>query len=138
MMESYNDNLHKGATGKLYEYSRELRKGATEAEKKLWDKLRNRKLVGLKFRRQHPLDKFIADFYCHEKRLVIEIDGEVHDNLRAKENDTGRTYDLKELGITVIRFRNEEVINDIEKVVKKIADTALIIAEKADDKKNGK
>ena len=71
MTESYNDNLHQEAVGKLYQYGRELRKESTEAEKLLWTELRNRKLNGLKFRRQHPLDKFVADFYCNEKKLVI-------------------------------------------------------------------
>ena len=71
MTESYNDNLHKAADGKLYEYARDLRKNETSAEDLLWRNLRNRKLNGFKFRRQHPLDKFIVDFYCHEKKLAI-------------------------------------------------------------------
>lgn len=78
MVESYNDNLHKGATGKLYEYGRELRRTSTKAEKILWEHLRDKRMNGLKFRRQPPLDKYIADFYCHEKKLVIELDGSVH------------------------------------------------------------
>ena len=120
-IENYNDNLHKNATGKLYEYGRELRKGSTEAEKVLWEYLRDKKLNGLKFRRQHPLDKFIADFYCHEKKLVVELDGNVHDKKGIQQYDQVRTYDLEELGIRVIRFRNEEVINDPGNVIKKIA-----------------
>lgn len=118
--ENYNDNLHKNATGKLYEYGRELRKGSTEAEKVLWEYLRDKKLNGLKFRRQHPLDKFIADFYCHEKKLAVELDGSVHNEKEIHQYDEARTYDLNDLGITVIRFRNEEVINDVENVIKKI------------------
>lgn len=97
MTDSYNDNLHKGSIGKLYEYGRELRQVSTEAEELLWQNLRNRKLNGLKFRRQHPLDKFLADFYCHEKKLAIEVDGAVHDANDAKEYDKGRTFELKEL-----------------------------------------
>lgn len=75
---------------------------------------------GLKFRRQHPLDKFIADFYCHEIKLVIEVDGSVHDSEDAKLYDAQRTYELKELGITVARFRNEEVLEKMEDVLKRI------------------
>lgn len=120
MAESYNDNLHKGAVGKLYEYGRELRQSTTEAEKILWEHLRNRKLKGLKFRRQHPIDKFVADFYCHEKNLIIELDGGVHDVKENKEYDANRTFMLNEIDITVIRFRNEEVINEIEEVLQKI------------------
>ena len=124
MAESYNDNLHKGAIGKLYEYGRELRQSSTEAEKILWEELRNRKLNGLKFRRQHPLDKFIADFYCNEKKIVIELDGGVHDEKEVKEYDANRTYMLGELQITVMRFRNEEVLNDFKTVLKKISEFA--------------
>ncbi|MEJ0106852.1 MAG: endonuclease domain-containing protein [Bacteroidota bacterium] len=101
MTGSYNDNLHKGAIGKLYEYSRELRQVSTEAEKLLWAELRNRKLNGLKFRRQHPIDKYIADFYCHEKKIVIEVDGVVHDKKENKEYDQARTIELDKLKINV-------------------------------------
>src|SRR5258706_10402671 len=106
MSEEYNDNLHKGAIGKLYQYGRELRQSSTKPEKILWDCLRNRKLDGLKFRRQHPLDKFIADFYCHEKKLVVELDGAVHDEKANADYDEARTYELAGSGIKVIRFRN--------------------------------
>ena len=120
-IENYNNNLHKNATGKLYEYGRELRRGSTKAEQVLWEYLKNKKLNGLKFRRQHPLDKFIADFYCHEKKLVVELDGNIHDEIEIQQYDQARTYDLKEFNITVIRFRNEEVLNNVENVIKKIA-----------------
>jgi very-short-patch-repair endonuclease len=120
MSKEYNDNLHKGAIGKLYQYGRELRQSSTKAEKILWEYLRNRKLDGLKFRRQHPIDKFIADFYCHEKKLVVELDGAVHDDKMNAQYDEARTYELKGSGIKVIRFRNSEVENDIVVVLKKI------------------
>jgi len=92
----------------------------TEAEEILWKHLRNNKLNGLKFRRQHPLDIFIADFYCHQRKLIIELDGDIHDTLEQKEYDDGRTFELEEKGFTILRFRNEEVINDIENVLYKI------------------
>jgi len=120
MTDSYDDNLHKGAIGKLFEYSRELRQVSTEAEKLLWAELRNRKLNGLKFRRQHPIDKYIVDFYCHEKKLVIELDGSIHDKKENKEYDQARTIELGGLKIKVIRFRNDEVENGIGKVLEKI------------------
>lgn len=127
MAEDYNNNLHKGAIGKLYQYSRELRQSSTKAEKILWEYLRNRNLGGLKFRRQHPIDKFIADFYCHERKLVVELDGAVHDDKMNAQYDEARTYELKGSGITVIRFRNSEVennilsvLNEIRKVIEKI------------------
>ena len=120
MAEEYNDNLHKGAIGKLYQYGRELRQSATKAEKILWEYLRNRNLDGLKFRRQHPIDKFIADFYCHENKLIVELDGAVHDDKMNAQYDEARTYELKGAGIKVIRFRNSEVENNISFVLNEI------------------
>lgn len=122
MAESYNDNLHKVATGKLYQYGRELRQDSTDAEKLLWAELRNRRLKGLKFRRQHPLDKFIVDFYCNEKKLVVELDGAVHDEKINKDYDEARTALLAGLNVFVLRFRNEEVINNMKEVLKKISE----------------
>ena len=92
----------------------------TLAEKVLWDKLKDRSVFKHKFRRQHPIDKFIVDFYCHRLRLAIEVDGSVHDNPDNAEYDLNRTFELNELGITVLRFSNEEVLEEMEKVVGKI------------------
>lgn len=128
MTDSYGDNLHKGAMGRLFEYSRELRQTSTEAEKLLWERLRNRKLNGLKFRRQHPIDKYIADFYCHEKKLIVELDGAVHDINENAGYDKARTVELGGLKINVIRFRNEEIDNSMESVLKKIAEFADVLS----------
>ena len=124
MPESYNDNLHREAIGKLYQYGRELRQESTEAEKLLWKELRNRKLNGLKFRRQHPLDKFIADFYCNEKKLVVELDGSIHDGKINKDYDKSRTAMLEGLNVIVLRFKNEEGINNIKDVLNRIREVA--------------
>ncbi len=120
MAESYNDNLHKKASGKLYQYGRELRQSSTNTEKILWDCLRNRKFEGLKFRRQHPIDKYIVDFYCHERKLVIELDGSSHDDNATAQYDIARSHDLLGLDIRVIRFKNSEVENNIEFVLAEI------------------
>jgi very-short-patch-repair endonuclease len=92
----------------------------TEAEEILWEHLRNNKLNGLKFRRQHPLDIFIADFYCHQRKLIIELDGGIHDVLNQREYDEGRTFELEGKGFKILRFRNEEVIKDIDSVLYRI------------------
>jgi len=131
MPESYNDNLHEGALGKLYQYGRELRQESTEAEKLLWAELRNRKLNGLKFRRQHPLDKFIVDFYCNERKLVIELDGSVHDKKINKEYDDARTAMLAGLNIIVLRFKNEDVTSNLKGVIGKISDAADMLNRNA-------
>ena len=70
-MDNHNDNLHKNADQKLYEYAKEMRTNATKAEDLLWQCFRNKKLANLKFRRQHPLDKYIADFYCTKKNWLL-------------------------------------------------------------------
>lgn len=96
--------------------ARELRKGETEAEKIFWERiLKNKKLLGLKFTRQKPLDCFIADFYCASLGLVIEIDGEVHKFQKDRDKERDRML-AEKFGLKIIRYKNEEVLNDIEKV----------------------
>ena len=83
-------------------------------------KLRNRNILGFKFRRQHPLDKYIADFYCHKAKLIIEIDGGIRNQLENIEYDKNRSYELENLGIKVLRFTNKEVNENLEMVLKVI------------------
>lgn len=109
-----------GAPPHVFEKARELRKTMTPAEKMLWNYLQKRKLMGYRFRRQHPLSEFIADFYCHTAKLVIEVDGGIHKLYRQKEYDIKRSEELNRFGITVIRFTNEEIENDINTVLKRI------------------
>lgn len=97
------------------EKRRYLRKNMTEPEIKLWQYLRNEQL-GVKFRRQHSIGEYIADFYCTKLKLVIEIDGGSHFNDEAIEYDSIRTNFFKSLGIEVIRFNNDEVMTNIEGV----------------------
>ena len=105
---------------------RELRHKSTRAEKLIWEKLRNRNLYDKKFLRQHPLyydydgkeSFFISDFYCHEEKLIVELDGLYHEY--RLNDDKERTDILNVLGIKVIRFKNIEVENNIEEVLEKI------------------
>ncbi len=117
---SYNQNLFYGATPLIHQRARELRKQMTPSERKLWKQLNYKKILGFRFRRQHPIDKYIVDFYCHELRLVIEIDGSVHDSIDAKEYDEGRSFELQEFGIQMLRFKNEEVQMNLAGVIKRI------------------
>ena len=103
--------------GYIYALCRELRKEQTNAEGLLWAALRNRQLEGLKFRRQHPLGRYIADFYCAERRLVIELDGAVHDLTDQQEYDRIREDIIRAQNLTVLRFRNEAVETDLEGVL---------------------
>ena len=99
---------------------KELRNDMTEAEKILWEYLRNRKLAGFKFKRQYSVDAFIIDFYCPKVKLGVELDGEVHFTDEAKEYDENRTGFLSDFGIEIIRFKNDEVVNNVEMVLNKI------------------
>ncbi len=120
--DSYEYDFYYGASAETKARAAELRKNMTYAEKILWQKLNNRKIYGLKFRRQHPVDIFILDFYCHEKRLAIEVDGGIHNSSDQKEWDENRTFELNELGITVLRFTNEEVVDRTKEVIKSIVE----------------
>lgn len=97
-----------------------MRNEMTHAEQAVWGLLRSNKMLGYRFKPQHPIDIFIADFYCHELKLVIEIDGGIHRTKEQKEYDIGREAELERFDIRVIRFTNEKVENDIEQVRKEI------------------
>ena len=98
----------------------------TPAELTLWESLKQNRLDGFRFKAQQPVNYFVADFYCHKARLIVEVDGDVHDLPDQAEYDTNRTYVLNELGLTVIRFRNEEVLNQLESVLDKIRQLLLV------------
>jgi very-short-patch-repair endonuclease len=102
--------------------AREMRKKATTAEKLLWSLLRDRQLHNAKFRRQHPLGNYILDFYCHESRLAVELDGGGHAEPEQQELDRKRTEWLNEQGITVLRFWNNEVMENTSGVLERIAE----------------
>lgn len=124
------ENLFKGAVSTLFENAHHLRLvDKTKAEEILWQELRNRKVENCKFRRQHPIGKFIADIYCHEKKLVIEVDGGYHNKEEQKEYDEARTQVINEYGITVIRFTNDEVLNNIQSVLNKIRQSLNITTD---------
>jgi chorismate synthase len=107
----------------LKDFAKQNRKNATEAEDKLWQEVRNRKIDGLKFRRQHPIAGFIPDFVCLEQKLIVEIDGGYHDKRDQTRYDEARSEWLKEHSYFLIRFSNEEVLQQIDSVLKKIRET---------------
>ncbi len=99
---------------------KELRNNPTQAEEFLWNYLKNSKLNGRKFRRQHSIGNFIVDFYCPKERLVVELDGAVHFNDKAIEYDKHRTKYLENKRINVIRFENQEVMYNLDSVLEQI------------------
>lgn len=104
----------------IVEIARELRQHQTKAEKVLWQQLRNRKLNGYKFRRQHYIERYVVDFYCAEKMLSVELDGKIHLDPEQALRDKERSLRLKEIGIKELRFTNEEIFDDIKNVLLKI------------------
>jgi ATP-dependent DNA helicase RecQ len=102
--------------------ARELRHNSTKPESLLWSVLRGGRLGGLKFRRQHPVGPFVADFYCHRAKIVVEVDGITHD--QSAEYDQRRTEYLQRQGLRVIRVINDDVLGDLEAVARYIAGEA--------------
>ena len=109
--------MHLGASGVIFSKAKELRTNMTKAERILWEALRNGKRNDFKFRRQHPIYTFIADFYCHKAKLIIEVDGGLHKMIENKERDENRTIELEKYGLTVIRFSNEDILNNLDNVL---------------------
>ena len=104
----------------LVETARKLRDKSTPAENIFWEIVRNRNFLGLKFRRQHQIGSYVVDFYCDEKKLIIELDGKIHDTSSVKKKDQKRDAYLKSLGMNIIRIRNEKILTGIESVLDEI------------------
>ena len=108
--------------------SRALRRTPTAAEEKLWYLLRKRRHFALKFRRQHPIGSYVADFYCHELKLIVELDGPVHEEEFQRAHDENRDANLLAEGYTIFRFTNEEIFQDAESVLDRIMDQAMLLS----------
>lgn len=112
-----------GLVSPIKEKAQDRKKNPTQAESILWEFLKGKKLGGYKFRREHIIDEYIADFVCLDRKLIVEVDGGYHNDPEIRKNDEFRTQFLKEkFDLNVIRFSNEEVINETEAVLKKIKD----------------
>ena len=128
-------SMHYGAPKEIFQIAERLRRDMTVTEKMIWEKVSNKQL-GVRIRRQHPIWKFIADFYCHEVKLVIEIDGGIHLRAENKEYDISRDIILKEFQIEILRFTNDEVMKDTSLVIEKIKSTIEKLKQKAVQKSN--
>src|SRR5688572_13303423 len=116
--------MFEGASHIIFENAKHLRKNMTDAEKVLWTYLRTG-INGLKFRRLHPIGFYIADFYCHKAKLIVEIDGSIHIKKEVKENDEKRQKELESWGYFTVRFTNQQVLKERDDVVKKITEQIL-------------
>ena len=119
----------------IFQIAERLRRDMTATEKIIWDRVCKNQL-GVRIRRQHPVWKFIADFYCHEVKLVIEIDGGIHLRPENKEYDISREIILKEFQIEIVRFTDDEVSNEPDLVIEKIKRTIDALKQKLVQKPN--
>jgi len=126
-MSALNNNLFFGANPDKFKYARQLRKTSTIEEGIMWDLLRNRRFDNYKFRRQHPIGYYIADFYCSELSLIIEIDGEYHDSEYQKQYDEFRTKLFLENNLKIIRFTNSQVADNIDDVFNQLREFIKLI-----------
>lgn len=131
-MEELEKSMYFGATPVTLHKARHLRNRMTPEENLLWEQLKNKKCCQVRFRRQHPINTFIVDFYCHTAKLVIELDGEIH--LRQKQTDAERTQVLEELGLSVIRFSNLEIKENLDSVMDQITNKVNIILHENNDR----
>ena len=118
MMDELNKLMYYGAAPVTFEKAKLLRNKMTPEEISLWEKLKNKQICNVRFRRQHPIGVFIVDFYCHKAKLVIELDGKIH--LKRKQYDKERTDILKSCNLEVIRFSNYAINTNINSVTKQI------------------
>ena len=113
----------------LFQLAKDLRKNMTDAEKMLWIYLKTG-IQGYKFRRQHPVGIYVADFYCHKLKLIIELDGSIHDLPETKEKDAQRENDLNAWGYKIVRFTNSDIMRSIASVLQEIKNTVEKESEK--------
>jgi very-short-patch-repair endonuclease len=117
IMDYWLADFFYGATPEIFKKAAILRKNMTFTEKLLWDRLKAKQINGYRFRAQHPINYYIADFYCHKIKLVIEIDGDEHEKKDNKAYDYDREMIMSSFGITTIRFSNNQIITNLEDVI---------------------
>ncbi len=129
MMDQRDEKTHariRGAADFMQVAARQMRRAMTPAERILWAAIRGKRLNGLRFRAQHPVGSFVLDFFCPSCKLVVEVDGGIHDG--EEERDRARTQYLSAYGYRVIRFRNEEILTALDTVLARILDVALSLS----------
>ena len=131
LFPSGENNMYYGASPFIFQRAAELRNIVTPAETSLWQSLHINKWK-VKFRRQHPIGHYVVDFYCHSLKLVIEIDGDIHTREDVKKNDAERENYLRSLGLTILRFTNEDVFKSRSGLLDTIAETINFLTIKMD------
>ena len=123
--------MNKKLDPQLLLFAKSMRTNATDAEILMWQLLRNKRFMNLKFRRQHVIKPYIVDFYCHEIGLVIELDGSQHRTDDGIEYDAERTKLLEALDLTVVRYWNHEVLNKMNEVLEDLWSVCLELKSKS-------
>ena len=118
----HNESMWKGASPEIFRRAENLRKNPTKAEERLWKELQMEPFKKYHFRRQHPIHLFIADFYSHQLKLIIEVDGGYHASIEQQTRDQSRTDLLQFQNLDIIRFTNQQVLENIEIVLKVLAE----------------
>jgi very-short-patch-repair endonuclease len=118
LREGRRGSMHKRTSPKVFGHAKQLRRNQTEAEAKLWSRLRNHQLKDVGFRRQHAIGNYVVDFCAPRRKLIIELDGSQH--LEQEDYDAARTAFLESQGYRVLRFWNNEVMKDIQGVIRAI------------------
>lgn len=121
--------MHHNASASIFKNAFRLRQNETEAERILWERLRKKQVLGLRFRRQHPISKFVLDFYCHKVKLAIEVDGGYHLKPEQQRADQLRTEELEAIGVKIIRFENTQVLQETDAVVADIEKELMLLME---------
>lgn len=129
----HDESMWKGASPIIFSRAKRLRENMTVTEIILWEELKKKKLLGYKFRRQHPISNYIVDFYCHKLKLVIEVDGGYHNHFKQRELDKKRTEIIEFQGLKVIRFTNEEIAENLSTVIKEIKSIAFQLNKKSEE-----
>jgi very-short-patch-repair endonuclease len=129
-MKYVKKTMHYGARPSTFSNAKHLRENPTKAEAILWKRLCNNQMENIHFRRQHPFNKYVPDFYAHSIKLVIELDGDIHEEKSVKFTDADREMNLNLNGLYILRFPNEEVYNDIEGVLRDIREAVIELKER--------
>ena len=129
-MKYVKKTMHYGAQPSTFRNAAHLRKNPTKAEELLWHRLRNNQIEGVHFRRQHPFNKYVPDFYAHSVKLVIELDGSIHEEKSVKFTDQDREMNLSLHCLFILRFPNEDVYNNIDTVVSDIREAVIELKQR--------
>ena len=135
MMKYVKKTMHLGAKPSTFRNAAYLRRHLTRAEEILWKRLRNNQIEGVHFRRQHPFSAYVPDFYAHAVKLVIEVDGSIHEEKSVKFSDADREEILQLFGLFILRYTNEEVYNSLDDVVEDIRLTVIELKKMKKDKR---